>query len=148
VVEEARALAADRLAMRGRGSEPPGPQRRELGRVLDADVGIYRDADGLARAAAALDALAERYADVRVADTADAFNTDWARALELGAMLDVARAVVAAAAARTESRGAHQRLDHPQTDGVARHTIVTRNDDGSLRVRLEPVAAADGEESA
>ncbi|CPU61117.1 Uncharacterised protein [Mycobacteroides abscessus] len=30
--------------MRGRGTEPPAAIRAELGRVLDADAGIYRDA--------------------------------------------------------------------------------------------------------
>ncbi|WP_179951102.1 FAD-binding protein [Xylanimonas oleitrophica] len=142
--EQARALADRWLSMRGRGSEPPAVIRRELGRVLDADVGIYRDADGLAQAQAAVEDLSARYADVRVADTAAAFNTDWLQALELGAMLDVARAVVAGARARTESRGAHQRLDHPGTDDVARHTLATAAPGGGVQVRLEPVTASGG----
>lgn len=139
VVEQAQALAARWLGLRGRGTEAPGTLRRELGQVLDAEVGIFRDGDGLARAAAVLDDLARRYEDVRVADTSDVFNTDWVQALELGAMLTVARGVVAAAIQRTESRGAHQRLDHPLTDDVARHSLVTLAEDGVARVRLEPV---------
>ncbi|MCL1871723.1 MAG: FAD-binding protein [Promicromonosporaceae bacterium] len=142
LVDQARGLADRWLAMRGRGTEPPAAIRRELGAVLDAEVGIFRDGDGLARAAATLDDLHERYQDVRVADTADVFNSDWTQALELGAMLTVARGVVAAAAARTESRGAHQRLDHPHTDDVARHSLVTTDARGAVSVRLRPVHAA------
>ncbi|WP_162616490.1 FAD-binding protein [Xylanimonas allomyrinae] len=142
LVDHARDLADTRLAMRGRGTEPPAPLRKELGRVLDADVGIFRDADGLARASATLDDLHARFQDVRVADTADVLNTDWAQVLELGAMLTVARGAVAAAVARTESRGAHQRLDHPQTDDVARHSLVTLDPAGETHVRLVPVEGA------
>ncbi|GAB2468910.1 FAD-binding protein [Xylanimonas ulmi] len=142
LVDQARGLAERWLAMRGRGGESPAALRRELGAVLDADVGVYRDADGLARAAAALDGLHERYQDVRVADTSDVLNTDWTQAIELGAMLAVARGVVAAAIARTESRGAHQRLDHPQSDDVARHSLVTLGADGAVDVRFEAADTA------
>ncbi|PJI93431.1 FAD-binding protein [Luteimicrobium subarcticum] len=117
---------ADRLlALRGRGTEPPGPLRAELGRVLDADVGIFRDDAGLRRALAAVVDLRERYRDVRVADTSTVLNTGWAQVLELGAMLQVAHVIVAGALARTESRGAHQRLDFPDADPLPRHTLAT-----------------------
>ena len=111
--------------MRGRGSQSPAQIRRELGAVLDRHVSIYRDAAGLRQASAQLDALAQRYRDVAVADTSAVWNTDWAAAVELGAMLDVARCVVAAALARQESRGAHQRLDFPDSDPVARNSYVS-----------------------
>ncbi len=141
IVDHARDRADHWLAMRGHGTESPAAIRRELGAVLDAEVGIFRTAEGLARASAVLDGLAERYADVRVADTAAVFNTDWTQALELGAMLTVARGAVAAAAGRTESRGAHQRRDHPQTDDVARHSLVTLSVDGALVVGWQEVGA-------
>ncbi len=139
VIERALDLASTHLSMRGQGTEPPATLRRELGQILDTEVGIFRDAEGLARAAATLEDLAHRYKNVRVADTSPVFNTDWAQALELGAMLTLARGVVAAALQREESRGAHQRLDHPLTDDVARHSLVTLGGDGTPQVRLEPV---------
>jgi fumarate reductase flavoprotein subunit len=128
LIERATALARGWLAMRGRGTEPPAQLRRELGSILDADVSIFRDDEGLARASSALDGLAERYADVRVADTSDVMNTDWAAALELGAMLTIARGVVAAALARQESRGAHQRLDFPEAAAIPTHSMTTMCD--------------------
>jgi L-aspartate oxidase len=47
----------------------------------------------------------------------------------------VARLIAASCLAREESRGAHQRLDFPDTDPAldGRHTVV----DGSGAVRLE-----------
>ncbi|WP_454041866.1 FAD-binding protein [Cellulosimicrobium sp. Marseille-Q8652] len=134
VVDHAADVAERYLAMRGRGTEPPAAIRAELGRVLDADAGIYRDADGLRRALAAVEDLRARYADVRVADTGAVLNTDWATTVELGATLLVAHAAVAAALAREESRGAHQRLDFPATDDVARHSLATLDPDGGVRI--------------
>jgi fumarate reductase flavoprotein subunit len=146
VIDQARALAQPWLDMRGRGSEPPALIRRELGRIMDDDAGIVRDAEGLARAAVGLDALAQRYADVRVTDTSEVMNTDWSAAIELGAMLDVARSIVAAAAQRTETRGAHDRMDFPAT-GEAMHSMVRWRDGGPV-VSREPVGASPGRPSA
>lgn len=141
LVDRAAEIADGYLAMRGRGTEPPAAIRAELGRVLDADVGIFRDADGLRRALAAVEDLRARYADVRVADTSDVLNTDWATTVELGATLLVAHAAVAAALARQESRGAHQRLDFPEPDAVARHSEVRLGPNGAVQVTHAPAAA-------
>ena len=128
LVAEAQRLVAKWLAMRGKGTESPAEIRRELGAVLERDVLIFRDAAGLQRAAAAIEVLVARYANVRVVDTSPVYNTDWSQAIELGAMLDVARGVVAAALGREESRGAHQRLDFPAQSEKAMHSLVTMCD--------------------
>src|SRR6185503_6342857 len=47
-----------------------------------------------------------------------------AAALDLDSMLLTAEATVRAALLRTESRGAHQRRDFPQTDPARQRTIV------------------------
>jgi fumarate reductase flavoprotein subunit len=141
VVDRAAAIADGYLAMRGRGTEPPAAIRAELGRVLDADAGIYRDADGLRRALATVEDLRARYADVRVADTSAVLNTDWATTVELGATLLVAHATIAAAVAREESRGAHQRLDFPECESAAHHSEARLDTDGTLEVAHVPVGA-------
>jgi fumarate reductase flavoprotein subunit len=103
--------AAGYLAMMGRGTEPPAQIRRELGETMEAGVGIFRTQEGMAATAATVAGLKERYTQVRVVDTCPVYNTDWATTVELGAMLDVAEAMVISALGREESRGSHQRLD-------------------------------------
>ena len=44
------------------------------------------------------------------------FNTARIEAMELDNLVETARATVVSAAARTESRGAHQRTDYPERD--------------------------------
>lgn len=77
--------------------------RQTLQTVMTERVGLLRDAGGLAVARRALAALA-----VPVADTV--------RDHEDRALLDLARLTARAAEARAESRGAHARTDHPDTD--------------------------------
>jgi succinate dehydrogenase/fumarate reductase flavoprotein subunit len=67
------------------------------------------------------------------------FNVDLHDWYELRAMLVVAEAVAGAAAARRESRGAHQRLDFPEIDEALRINQVIRLEGGRLSIRREPV---------
>ena len=88
-----------------------------------------------------LRALKERYRKIAIHDHSRTFNTEWTAALELGCMLDVAETVVQSALDRTESRGAHQRTDFPKRDdeNFLGHSLITRQEDGSLKVELLPV---------
>ncbi|GAB2453520.1 fumarate reductase (quinol) flavoprotein subunit [Xylanimonas ulmi] len=128
-VRAAGAEIADRyVAMMGRGTQSPSEIRTELGRVMDDEVGIFRTADGLRRAATVIAGLKDRHRDVRVSDTCPVYNTDWAQAVELGALLDVAETMVHSALRRTESRGSHQRLDgHTARDDerFLAHSVAT-----------------------
>jgi len=62
-------------------------------------------------------------------------------ALETGNMLDLAEVIVAGAIPRTESRGAHSRIDFPKRDDAnwMRHTLATRGRDGPI-LSYAPVA--------
>jgi fumarate reductase flavoprotein subunit len=75
--------------------------------------------------------LKERYEKLVLLDRSRTFNTELISALELGAMIDVGEAIANSALARTESRGSHQRTDHPERDDgrFLRHSLAFRGED-------------------
>ena len=84
--------------------------------------------------------LRERYRNVSVDDKGTTFNTDLLEAREVGYLLDCAETTVAAALARTESRGAHSREDFPDRDDVnfLAHSLATKQD-GAISLAYKPV---------
>ncbi len=90
--------------------------RHDLQRVMQEDFGVFRDGasmeDGLKRLAA----IRERIDNVHLTDKSKVFNTARVEALELDNLMAVAMASAVPAAKRTESRGAHSRLDYPKRD--------------------------------
>ena len=113
------------LFERGSGESIAG-LRREMMNTMEENAGIYREAGGLNAACEKLGELRRRYANVELTDKTNVYNTDLLQALELGSMLDCAEAVTACALARTESRGAHQRLDFTARDDnkFLRHSLA------------------------
>ncbi|MGG7450097.1 L-aspartate oxidase [Plantibacter auratus] len=83
--------------------------RAALHAVMWRDAGLVRDARGLELARRTLDRWSTELDDVVTAPRSVAATED-------RNLLLLARAVVAAALARTESRGAHARDDHPGVD--------------------------------
>jgi succinate dehydrogenase/fumarate reductase flavoprotein subunit len=75
-----------------------------------------------------------------VQDKSGSFNTDLIQAIELSAMLEMADCLVTGALARTESRGAHSRLDFPERDDEnwLKHTMA-HHDDGQVTLDFTPV---------
>jgi succinate dehydrogenase/fumarate reductase flavoprotein subunit len=71
------------------------------------------------------------------------FNLDLQDWFELRAMLTTAEAVTAAALARTESRGAHQRLDFPESDPSFVKNQVLRLEHGRLTGSWVPAVQSD-----
>ena len=108
---------------------------------MEACAGIYRAGTDLQRAAQDLRRLQGRFHDLRLDDHSYTFNTELTTALELSFMLDVAEAIVASALARQESRGSHQRTDHPQRDDdkFLAHSLAYRSPEGPPRIKHLPV---------
>lgn len=135
------AAALDRIAaVRGRNhtSDVFLPAlRRRLQRVMWEQVGPFRDADGLAAARGGLDELRTELLPQARVDERSVMNLEWQEWFELRGMLTVAEAVRAAATARAESRGAHQRDDHPAEDvRFLSNTVVTRAGADEVDVRF------------
>lgn len=102
--------------------------RQQLQRVMSQDVAVVRDAEGLARARTAIDAIAAE-ADARVGVPETERRERW----ELRNLIDAARAVIDNAAFREESRGAHYRADFPTAKAALAGEHTLRAEDGSLR---------------
>jgi fumarate reductase flavoprotein subunit len=116
--------------------------RERLFAVMWDEAGIVRDQAGLERAASALAALSGDLGAYALPAAARdrAFNLSWHDWLNLTNLVDASRAIVAAAAARRESRGAHFRADHPATGDLAASTYTrVRRRDGGLLVEAVPV---------
>jgi len=86
-------------------SSDPAKAREELQRIMTADAGVLRDVHSLERARAFVG---------RIAAGPSSFEDPATE--ELRNLTTVADALVAAAVARTESRGTHTRLDFPEPD--------------------------------
>jgi succinate dehydrogenase flavoprotein subunit len=102
---------------------------------------VVRSEEGLAKMQEILAGLREQYGHVAIMDKGSVYNTELMETVELGYLLDCAEALVVSARARTESRGAHYREDHPLRDDAnwLKHTLAYRNDDGSIRLDFKPV---------
>jgi succinate dehydrogenase / fumarate reductase, flavoprotein subunit len=102
---------------------------------------VVRSEDGLRKMLDVLGGLRERYRRVAIQDKGAVYNTDLMEAVELGFLLDCADALVVAALARDESRGAHYREDHPLRDDAnwLKHSLATRRPDGSIALEFKPV---------
>jgi fumarate reductase flavoprotein subunit len=139
-LDEARRIETTWLRRSG-GTERVSAIRRAMQATLEASAGIYRDGPTLDAAAAALRDLQERTSALALDDRSHTFNTELVSALELAGMLDLAEAIVASARARCESRGSHQRTDHPARDDgrFLAHTMARRGPDGVPRIDFLPV---------
>ncbi len=139
-LDEERRVHSQLLGKRG-GRERIADLRGEMQEALERGAGIYRDAAGLRAAADKIQELRQRSSDVALDDSSRTFNTELVACLELGAMLDVAEAILESARIRTESRGAHQRTDHPQRDDerFLAHSLAHASNEGPPRIEYLPV---------
>jgi fumarate reductase flavoprotein subunit len=138
--DERRRLEAGFLRKRG-GKERIATLRAEMHQIMEDSAGIYRTETALKEATGKLKQLQERFQDLSLDDGSYTFNTELTAALELSYMLDVAQAIVHSALERRESRGSHQRTDHPDRDDerFLAHSLTYRAEDGSPRIEYRPV---------
>ena len=123
------------------GKEKIATLRAEMHRAMEESAGIYRTESALGQAAQKLSELQDRVENLSLDDHSYTFNTELTSALELSYMLDLAQTIVYAARERRESRGSHQRTDHPQRDDqrFLKHSLVFRGENGTPRIDYLPV---------
>jgi succinate dehydrogenase / fumarate reductase flavoprotein subunit len=121
------------------------PLQRALRDTMWETCGVVREQAGLQRGLERLAELRQLAADVDVRPTSEGYG-DLAHALDLRGSLAAAEATLLGALARTESRGAHQRRDHPELDPALRVNFQARLDGtGRLTVSTQPVPAIPAE---
>jgi succinate dehydrogenase / fumarate reductase flavoprotein subunit len=120
-------------------AESPYAVHRDLQKIMQSLVGIFRTEEDLKKAFAELEELKARAAKASV-EGSRLFNPGWHLARELKSMLTVSEAVALSALARTESRGAHSRIDYPNYDPVweKKHNIIVR-EGAEMKRRESPV---------
>ena len=137
-------LALSRLARwdrKGEGESVP-QLRAEFRKAMEDHCGVFREHQVLTEGVEKVKALRERLADARLRDHSRTFNTARIEALELENLMDVGLATVMSALSRTESRGAHSRIDYPERDDTnwLKHSLYFN--DGRMDykpVRLKPL---------
>jgi succinate dehydrogenase / fumarate reductase flavoprotein subunit len=138
---EAEAEADLRRLLGTSGTDSVADIRAEMQEQMFDLAGVVRVEDGIRKLQDLLAGLRERYGRVVVQDKGRVYNTELMEAWELGALLDCAETLVAAALARDESRGGHYREDHPLRDDAnwLRHSLAYREPDGGVRLEYKPV---------
>jgi succinate dehydrogenase flavoprotein subunit len=129
---DAPARAEVAALMNSVDGERPAVIREALQAIMFDKCGVFRTDEFLTEARDVVAGLRERAKHLHVEDKGCRYNTDLVDALELGYLLDIAEATVASALARTESRGAHAREDHPDRDDVSwlKHSLAFRDAEG------------------
>jgi len=121
--------------------EDPYILHEHLRATMQSLVGIFRVESDLDDALAQIQELQSRWQNIS-ADGPRSFNPGADLVFELRNMLTVAEAVTRSAQTRTESRGAHSRIDHPETDKAWEHlNVVVRPDGEEMHVETSPTVA-------
>ncbi|MBA3841712.1 MAG: FAD-binding protein [Actinobacteria bacterium] len=117
-----------------RGDEFARPLQRAVRDLMSECCGVVRSEDGLQAGLTRLDEVSERSRSMEVRPDLAGY-ADLAHAFDLQGSLLAARATLACALERRESRGAHTRLDYPGTDPLLRVNLVWDRDGDIARER-------------
>jgi succinate dehydrogenase / fumarate reductase, flavoprotein subunit len=115
-------------AFQRQGGENPYAVHRDLQKIMQSLVGIFRVREDMEKALVELGKLKERAARASV-EGSRMFNPGWHMAIDLKSMLTVSEAVTRSALVREESRGAHSRIDFPESspEWGNRNNIIWRD---------------------
>ena len=124
---------------RSKNGVSPAACQTELQNLMWKMVGPFRTGDKLAAVLERIKGMRRELPNLSIGSE-EPFNLDIQDWLELRAMLATAEMVVTAALARTESRGAHQREDFPDSNAALEKNQVLELSDGKLRSRwVDPI---------
>jgi len=127
--------------------EDPYAVQRDLQEMMGRLVGIYRVEADLDEAIERLVELRARWANIRTTG-GRVYNPGWNLVFEIDHLLTVSEAITRSARQRTESRGAHSRLDHPSIDEDRwghLNSVISMGPDGEMTVTTSPLPAIPAE---
>lgn len=115
--------------------ENPYAVHQDLQELMQNYVGIFRTEDDLKYAIENLKKLKDRAKTVKI-DGSRMYNPGWHMAYDLQSMILYSEAIAKCAIQRKESRGAHSRIDYPNTDPECGkwNSIVKKSSEGEMIV--------------
>ncbi|MFK7890694.1 MAG: L-aspartate oxidase [Granulosicoccus sp.] len=116
------------------------PLRKQLQDVMWDEVGVLRNEAGMKRGLTGIAEVSNSLMDVGVASDNLAFNLTWHDWLNLRSLCDISEVITKAGIARENTRGAHFRVDFPDSGRMedSDFTVATLADD-TVTVTREPV---------
>jgi len=133
----------EKIATGEKAKIKPPQVRAELSKTMWENAGIFRSEEGLAKGLKEVERIrSEKLPNIGVSEAkTKQYNKELVEALETINLVRVAEILLRASILRTESRGAHYRLDKPKTDDEnwLRH-IVWYMDGKLLKHRFETVS--------
>ncbi|MCS6788618.1 MAG: succinate dehydrogenase/fumarate reductase flavoprotein subunit, partial [Aigarchaeota archaeon] len=113
--------------------------KSELQKVMENHFHVFRDGPTMEEGLRKLRKLKSEF-QLGVVDKSRTYNTNLVHVLEIDSMLEASEAIAVAALNRTESRGAHFRIDYPKRDDDVwlRHILLRWTVDG-VEFEYKPV---------
>jgi len=122
-----------------KGAENPYHIHQELQEIMEEHVGIVRTGEDIEKGIEKLEKLKNRLPNLHSKGGRE-YNPGWHLCLDLHNMIITSLALAKAALERTESRGAHTRLDHPEYDEeMGKVNIVIRLSPDGMSVVKTPL---------
>ncbi len=121
------------------GGKNPYDVQKKMHEIMSTYVGIFRDEKDMETGIAKLEELKKDIAEVGVAGS-KLYNPGWHLCRDLKNMIVAAEAIARSAHSRKESRGAHSRLDYPNTDKEKWGKVNTSCSKDGDKMKLEHTA--------
>jgi len=124
-----------------KGENDPYEIKRELWAIMDRDVYVFRNEEGLQDALRKIRELKERSNLITIKEKGNVYNQNLVGALEMKNLVELAEVVATGALERRESRGSHFRTDFPKRDdeNYLKHTIARRVNN-TIEISYVPVS--------
>jgi succinate dehydrogenase / fumarate reductase flavoprotein subunit len=123
----------------------PYQLQKELHEVMSTKVGIFREEGDLKKAIEQLQVIRGKVDKLGVAG-GKVYNPGWHLCRDMRNMLIVSEAIARSALSRTESRGAHSRLDFPKTDDKqGKENTAVYLENGEMKLSKTPTLEMPGD---